>query len=43
MRYPSGWVCAVCDWRVGELPDGDMERLRVDIVYYLRGMLACHR
>lgn len=36
VRYPSGWLCAVCEWRVGELPDGDLETTRVDVVYYLR-------
>jgi len=36
VRYPSGWVCAVCDWRVGELPDGETAPPRVDVVYYLR-------
>ena len=36
VRYPGGWVCAVCDWRVGELPDGEAVPPRVDVVYYLR-------
>lgn len=36
VRYPSGWVCAVCEWRHGELPDGDVPPPRVDVVYYLR-------
>ncbi|TPX04123.1 GIY-YIG nuclease family protein [Schumannella luteola] len=40
VRYPSGWLCAVCEWRHGELPDDLGERggrpLRVDVVYYLR-------
>ena len=36
IRYPSGWLCAVCEWRVGELPDGDAEPPRVDVVYYIR-------
>ena len=36
VRYPSGWICAVCEWRVGELPDGEVTRLRVDVVYYIR-------
>ena len=26
VRYPSGWLCAICEWRVGELPDGDDRR-----------------
>jgi len=36
IRYPSGWICAICEWRVGELPDGEAEPPRVDVVYYLR-------
>ncbi|MGK9148976.1 GIY-YIG nuclease family protein [Plantibacter flavus] len=35
-RYPSGWLCAVCDWRLGDLPDDDLAPPRVDVVYYLR-------
>lgn len=35
-RYPSGWLCAVCEWRHGELPDHDLAAPRVDVVYYLR-------
>ena len=26
----------MCEWRVGELPDGDAEPPRVDVVYYIR-------
>jgi hypothetical protein len=36
VRYPSGWVCAVCEWRVGDLPDAEVVVPRVDVVYYLR-------
>jgi hypothetical protein len=36
VRYPSGWICATCEWQVGRLPDGDSEPVRVDVVYYLR-------
>jgi hypothetical protein len=36
VRYPSGWLCAVCEWRHGEVPDGDLPPPRVDVVYYLR-------
>lgn len=36
VRYPSGWLCAICEWRVGEIPDRELERVRVDVVYYLR-------
>jgi hypothetical protein len=35
-RYPSGWVCAVCEWRYGDVPDSDVAPPRVDVVYYLR-------
>lgn len=36
IRYPSGWSCAVCEWRYGELPDADLAPPRVDVVYYIR-------
>jgi hypothetical protein len=36
VRYPSGWLCAVCEWKVGEIPDGESVAPRVDVVYYLR-------
>lgn len=36
VRYQDGWACLVCDWPVGEQPDGELPRPRVDIVYYLR-------
>jgi T5orf172 domain len=38
VHYPSGWICATCEWRVGRLPDDDGERepVRVDVVYYVR-------
>ncbi|WP_243696540.1 GIY-YIG nuclease family protein [Labedella gwakjiensis] len=35
-RYPSGWVCAVCEWRVGEVLDGELPPPRIDVVYYIR-------
>ena len=35
VRYPSGWLCALCEWRVGELPF-EAAPPRVDVVYYLR-------
>jgi hypothetical protein len=34
-RFPSGWICAVCEWRHGDIPDDDLPAPRVDIVYYL--------
>ncbi|MET3565984.1 hypothetical protein ABIC47_001469 [Leifsonia sp. 563] len=36
VRYPSGWLCAVCEWRVGEPPPEGAVASRVDVVYYLR-------
>lgn len=36
VRYPSGWLCAQCEWRHGEQPDADLPPPRVDVVYYLR-------
>jgi hypothetical protein len=35
VRYPSGWLCAVCEWRWGEVPEAAAP-VRVDVVYYLR-------
>jgi len=35
VRYPSGWLCAICEWKVGELPDSGVVSGRVDVVYYL--------
>jgi hypothetical protein len=37
VRYPSGWLCAICEWRVGDAADPeDVAAVRVDVVYYLR-------
>ena len=36
VHYPSGWLCAVCEWRVGEAPDDGVVDVRVDVVYYIR-------
>lgn len=33
LRFPSGWICARCEWRVGDVPE---ETVRVDVVYYVR-------
>ena len=35
VRYPSGWLCAVCEWRYGDLVDDELPPPRVDVVYYL--------
>ena len=36
VRFPSGAVCSVCEWRFGDAPDGELGAPRVDVVYYLR-------
>ncbi|KAA9111657.1 GIY-YIG nuclease family protein [Microbacterium rhizomatis] len=36
VRYPSGWLCAVCEWRHGDIVDGELPPPRIDVVYYLR-------
>lgn len=36
VRTGDGWRCAVCGWRVGDAPDPDLPRPRVDVVYYIR-------
>lgn len=36
VRYPSGWICAECEWRYGELPDRALDDDPVEVVYYLR-------
>jgi hypothetical protein len=35
VRYPSGWLCAVCEWRVGAIPNGEFAAAQVEVVYYL--------
>ena len=36
MPPPAGRRCAVCGWPHGAVPDADLPRPRVDVVYYLR-------
>lgn len=36
IRYPSAWVCGVCEWPHGDLVDHELPPPRVDVVYYLR-------
>lgn len=36
VRYPSGWVCAACEWRPGDALDEGLPPPRVDVVYYIR-------
>ena len=35
-RAPDGWRCAACGWRVGDVPDAELPRPRIHVVYYLR-------
>ena len=35
-RDSTGWICATCGWRVGDVPDAELPPVRVDVVYYLR-------
>jgi hypothetical protein len=35
-RFPSGWICGVCEWRHGESHDAELAPPRVDVVYYIR-------
>ena len=35
-KYPSGWLCAICEWRAGDIPDPEGAPPRIDVVYYLR-------
>ncbi|KQQ05708.1 MULTISPECIES: GIY-YIG nuclease family protein [unclassified Rathayibacter] len=36
VRLPSAWLCAACEWRFGEVPDGELAPPRIDVVYYIR-------
>ncbi|SMH27777.1 T5orf172 domain-containing protein [Rathayibacter oskolensis] len=36
VRLPSAWLCAVCEWRLGDVPDGELPPPRIDVVYYIR-------
>ncbi|ROS23221.1 hypothetical protein EDF22_2997 [Rathayibacter sp. PhB127] len=36
VRHPSGWLCAACEWRLGDAPDGELPPPRVEVVYYIR-------
>ncbi|MDO9397338.1 MAG: GIY-YIG nuclease family protein [Herbiconiux sp.] len=37
VQYPSGWLCARCEWRHGEHPGDDgTAPATVEVVYYLR-------
>jgi hypothetical protein len=34
--FAYGWLCATCEWRLGDVVDEDLPPARVDVVYYLR-------
>jgi hypothetical protein len=36
VHYPSGWLCAICEWKVGDIADYEISAVRVDVVYYIR-------
>lgn len=36
VRYPVGWICADCEWRVGEVPDLELAAAPLEVVYYVR-------
>ncbi|AND15431.1 hypothetical protein [Rathayibacter tritici] len=36
MRLPSAWLCAACEWRLGDTLDGELPPPRVDVVYSIR-------
>ncbi|SEB86094.1 T5orf172 domain-containing protein [Paramicrobacterium humi] len=36
IREQDGWHCAVCGWRIGDVPDPELPRPRIDVVYYIR-------
>jgi len=36
VRYASGWLCAICEWKVGDIPNVAASAVRVDVVYYIR-------
>lgn len=36
VRYPTGWLCAVCEWRAGDVPDPGIVVQRIEVVYYIR-------
>ncbi|MFJ6677898.1 GIY-YIG nuclease family protein [Microbacterium sp. NPDC091382] len=35
-RVDDAWHCGRCGWRLGDAPDADLPRPRIDVVYYLR-------
>jgi hypothetical protein len=36
VRLASSWVCGVCEWRHGEVPDAELPPPRIDVVYYIQ-------
>ncbi|WZO42602.1 GIY-YIG nuclease family protein [Microbacterium sp. LWO13-1.2] len=35
-RIGGAWICAVCGWRYGDVPDHDLPRPVIEVVYYIR-------
>lgn len=35
-RLGSAWICDVCGWRYGDVPDSDLPLPQIEVVYYLR-------
>lgn len=35
-RRGGHWHCAVCGWRFGDVPDAELPRPKVEVVYYIR-------
>lgn len=35
-RQSDGWHCSICTWRHGDVPDPELSRPRIDVVYYIR-------
>lgn len=36
VKRTNGWHCCICDWRVGDVPDPELPRPLVPVVYYIR-------
>lgn len=35
IRASGAWECVTCGWRYGDVPDDDLPRPRIDVVYHL--------
>jgi hypothetical protein len=36
VRLGDAWLCAVCGWRFGDVPDSDLPLPQIEVVYYIR-------